>query len=242
MDVRDTTPVILIATASNEMRERWREALRDSAANDAVDAAQLRRRIRDEEPDLVLLDEALPGLGGLAGLTALRRLSPGTRILLLTAVPSDRDAVAAFKAGVRGYARRDLAAFLLRKAVAAMLAGEIWASRRVVGRLLDELTAHARLAVGDGARGQADLGALTAREREIALLIGSGAANKEIANAAGVTERTVKAHLTAIFRKLGVPDRLRLALFVSENDEVRRLAARTVTVRRSNLRRRASTE
>jgi DNA-binding NarL/FixJ family response regulator len=227
-------PVVVVASASTEMRQRWREALGTPAASDAIDAAAVRRLLRDEEPDLVLLDETLPGLGGPSGLSALHRLSPGTRMLVLAVVPSDRDAVAVFKVGARGYARRDLAAPLLRKAAHVILGGEVWASRRVVGRLLDELSAQSPLAVRATVAASTHLVALSAREREIALLVGSGASNKEVASAAGVTERTVKAHLTAIFRKLGVPDRIRLALLVSGSAELPPDAQRTV--RRSNLR------
>src|SRR5439155_25689548 len=95
--------------------------------------------------------------------------------------------------------------------------GELWASRALIARLVAELSARHRLrepALGHGA-GAERLTALTEREREIALLVGGGAANKEIAAHLGVTERTVKAHLTAIFRKIGVNDRLRLALLLN---------------------------
>jgi DNA-binding NarL/FixJ family response regulator len=133
-------------------------------------------------------------------------------VIAATARPTESEGVAVLRAGARGYCDRDLDPALLRKAVDVVQRGEVWASRVLIARLVEQLAAaimqpaHATAAAGSR------LDVLTARERQIALLVGAGAANKEIGHRLGVTERTVKAHLTAIFRKLGVTDRLRLAL------------------------------
>ena len=94
-----------------------------------------------------------------------------------------------------------------------MQKGEIWAGRTLVARLIEELGARVR--THPRTDSSARVGGLTTREREIAGLVSGGASNKEIAARLGVTERTVKAHLTAIFRKIGVTDRLRLALYLN---------------------------
>jgi DNA-binding NarL/FixJ family response regulator len=96
--------------------------------------------------------------------------------------------------------------------------GEIWVRRDLVPHLLEELTNRTnRRAKAAPAPPNRRLARLTPREREIVYLVGGGHSNKEIANELNVGERTVKAHMTAIFRKVGVSDRLRLALFVAEH-------------------------
>src|SRR5229473_3382155 len=94
--------------------------------------------------------------------------------------------------------------------------GEVWAGRKTIGALIEELDA----AVGDLSRRepgnlQKELHRLTLRERQILRLLSEGDSNKEIATALGVSVSTIKAHLTKIFRKLGQPDRVRLALYVA---------------------------
>ena len=93
--------------------------------------------------------------------------------------------------------------------------GEVWAGRKTIGRLLEELYA----VIGDLSPGehaaQGDLERLTSRERQILRRLTEGSSNKEIANALNVSVSTIKAHLTKIFRKLGQPDRVRLALYAA---------------------------
>jgi DNA-binding NarL/FixJ family response regulator len=97
--------------------------------------------------------------------------------------------------------------------VAVVQKGEVWIGRALVARIVDELGGAA--VAPNGHLSGASVSSLTSREREIAALVAAGGANKEIASQLGVSERTVKAHLTAAFRKLGVTDRLRLALFLN---------------------------
>jgi two-component system NarL family response regulator len=166
-------------------------------------------------PDVLFLDLGLPGLGGVGGLARILRLSPATRVILLTRSPNETQAVFALLAGARGYCHREMSPLLYRKAAAVVLRGEVWIGRRVILRLLERLAALTRRR---GRSGQPDpFHELAPREIEIAELIGGGASNKEIAARLSITESTVKAHLTSVFRKLGVPDRLRLALFMTEH-------------------------
>jgi two-component system NarL family response regulator len=162
---------------------------------------------------VAFVDAALFGARGAGELAALQRLSPATRFIVTSHHPAEREGLAAFRAGARGYCHRDLDPALLLKAVEVVQKGEIWAGRALVARLVEALGARP----GRARRSDAGtrLGPLTRRERDIAGLVASGAANKEIASRLAVTERTVKAHLTAIFRKLGLTDRLRLALYVN---------------------------
>ena len=208
--------MILLASANVAARRRWRRGLAHHATREAHDRGQLEHAMTHFTPGSVLLDVSLPGLRGPGDIAGLQRLSAASRIIVLAEAPSDSEGLAAFRAGAHGYCHRDLDPALVEKAVAAVQKGELWASRVLIARLVADLSSRHRLgepASHNGAAGSR-LAALTGRERETALLVGGGAANKEIAAHLGVTERTVKAHLTAIFRKIGVTDRLRLALLL----------------------------
>jgi DNA-binding NarL/FixJ family response regulator len=107
---------------------------------------------------------------------------------------------------------------MLTKAIEKVQEGEIWAGRRAIGTLFDEIfspSASNTVAAGRATAGKS-LESLTTRENETVWLLADGASNKEIASALNVSVSTVKAHLTSIFRKLEQPDRLRLALSLSE--------------------------
>ena len=163
-------------------------------------------------PRLLLLDLSLPGLDGPRGVAALQRMDPATRIVVFANNISDETEIALFKFGVRGCARRDIQPQQLKRIVAAIEQGELWIRRAITPRLMDELGARFR-DEGHAARFAGErLTGLTEREREIAALIGAGESNKQIARDLCITERTVKAHLTGIFRKVGVADRVRLAI------------------------------
>jgi DNA-binding NarL/FixJ family response regulator len=173
-------------------------------------------------PAMLLLDLTLLQLG-IESVPVIQRLSPTTRIVLFSSNPDEREAVSALKAGARGYHGRNIDPYLLKKAVQMVQQGEIWVGRNVIPHLLSELTSLTERRKRDApAKPDGRLARLTPREREITHLIGDGASNKEISSQLNITEKTVKAHLTAIFRKLGFSDRLRLALFVSEHSRLSR--------------------
>ena len=166
----------------------------------------------------MLLDIALPGLGGASGIASVQKLRAAAKIIVLTGAPDEREGIAILKAGARGYCHRDIDGALLEKATDVVLKGEIWVGRKLIPHLLEELTVLTEQRRRD-APGKSDerLERVTPRERQIVDLLSAGASNKEIAKRLNVTERTVKAHLTAIFRKLGLSGRLQLALFALEH-------------------------
>lgn len=209
--------LVVIASAVAGLRKRWRQALHGPyTTHEVTDRAQLERSLSNRTPLAVILDLSLPQLGGVGAVADIGRLRPGVKVVVLTGRPDEREGIAALKAGARGYCDRDIDGILLRKAVAVVQEGEIWVGRKLIPHLLEELTAAAEPAE-PAPKLDGGLDRITPREREIAHLLSAGASNKEIAKRLNVTERTVKAHLTAVFRKLGVSGRLQLALFVLEH-------------------------
>jgi two-component system NarL family response regulator len=212
--------VILIASSSSDMLATWEQGLQGfNVVLTVRRLGSLREGLVRVVPQVLLLDFDLPGLDGPKGVAGLRKANPATKIIVLTGVVSDEMELALFKAGAQGCCRSDIDPQLLKRVVVAVQQGELWIRRSITPRLLDELGARLR----DEARTThivaGLLADLTLREREIAELIGNGESNKQIARRLFITERTVKAHLTGIFRKLGIGDRLSLALRVSGRRE-----------------------
>jgi len=213
---RRNPATVLIASSAGDFRGRLRERLAAAyATHDVSQWESLDRTISTINPAVVLLDLGLLRSSGLSDLSILRRISRKARIILLSASPTDEEGVAGLKAGARGYCARDLDEDQLRKAVDRVQAGEIWAQRRLIPLLVDQCFRHPDVRPELRVRSRRRLALLTPREREIAFLIGSGATNRDIAARLKVGEGTVKAHLTAIFRKLGFTDRLQLGLFLA---------------------------
>ena len=212
--------MLVIASALVDLLARWRLHIRElGMVLEVSDIASLKAALSHYRPRILLLDLDLPGLGGQAGIAALRQLMPSTRIVVLGGPVSEDLELALFKTGVRGYCYADINPEVLYRVVTVVLAGELWIRRALVPQLLD--------ALGDRLRAQSHwflsttcrIGDLTHREQQIAARVGGGESNKQIARQLDITERTVKAHLTEIFRKLGIGDRLKLALIVSSSVE-----------------------
>ncbi len=208
-------PVLLIASPIARARRRWRQALKPGfALHEVVGRTALDRSMTNLKPAVLLLDIALRRINGVGGLSAIQQLSPQTKIVLLSSTPNVREGLSALKVGIRGYCNRDVKPSLLKNAVEIVQKGEIWVRPNLLSQLIEKgtsLTEHPP---------NTQLDRLTRREREIARLAGGGARNKEIANQLNVTEKTVKAHLTAIFQKLRLSGRLRLALFMTQHNRL----------------------
>src|SRR5262249_291500 len=157
----------------------------------------------------------LPGLERLHGVPRVQALSPATKILALAARVSDQESVAALEAGARGYFTRDIEPSQLHKAVEPLDRGEIWIHRRVINPPRATTPPRTRRAPPPAPAPDHRLYALTPREQQVAELITQGASNKDIARRLNISERTVKSHLTEMFRDLQVSDRLKLALTLS---------------------------
>jgi two-component system, NarL family, nitrate/nitrite response regulator NarL len=209
--------VILIASADDELRKRWTQALQGNfPIHEVSERTELEASLTNDKPSVLLLDLDLPRLREVGGVSALLRLSPSTNIILFASGHDDQAAMGALKAGAKGYCNKDTEPSLLKKAVSVVQKGEIWVGRKTIAHLLAEFTSLSESRQKNSPQlPEIYLNYLTPREQQIAILVGDGAHNKEIAYRLKISERTVKAHLTSIFQKLQIPDRLRLGLFVA---------------------------
>ena len=212
--------LVMIASADAELRQRWIAGLQNHFTIQQVWNEEVGRSLADSKPDLLLLDRDLPGIGGVEGLSVLHQMCPSTKIIFFTSRHDEREAVNVLKAGARGYCVKEIESSHLRKAVKVIQNGEVWVGRRIICQLLAELPSCTEKGQEDGpAQADVYLRYLTPRERQISLLVSEGSCNKEIASQLNISERTVKAHLTVVFHKLQISDRLRLGLFVAGQNQ-----------------------
>jgi DNA-binding NarL/FixJ family response regulator len=212
--------LVLIASADDELRKGWTQPLQEGfAIKEVSERTELEAKLTDCKPSVLLLDPGLPHLRDVASVSALQRLSPSTNIILFASGDDDQTAMEALKAGAKGYCSKDIEPSFLKKAVSAVQKGEIWIGRKIISQLLAELTSLSESRQKDSPQQtEMHINYLTPREQQIAIWVGDGAHNKEMAYRLKISERTVKAHLTSIFRKLQIPDRLRLGLFVAAHN------------------------
>lgn len=202
---------IIIASNEESVIQRWREALGENAIITTANSWQeLIGKLNTIKPDQYFLDLKLPGLQGLSG--ALELIPEHRRHLCLafTALPVDDEGIQLLKSGARAYCNRFIAPSLLKTISDLVAAGEVWLGASIMERLIRSIEEPEAKSADN------PLEELTDREREIALHISRGANNKVIASDLGISERTVKAHLTSIFGKTDTKDRLQLALLVKE--------------------------
>jgi DNA-binding NarL/FixJ family response regulator len=157
-------------------------------------------------PDVVLLDIALPDASGIDVLRAMDR-SNKVKIVLLTAAAEKEEIVEALQLGARGLVLKDAASTLLTKCIRAVAAGEYWFGRDRVGDLIDALRHLREVPVPSPAQ------TLTRRELRVVAAVVCGSTNRDISAELGLSEQTVKNYLSHIFDKVGVSNRLELALY-----------------------------
>ncbi len=140
---------------------------------------------------------------------AARRLLPDTRLVAMADSPDDEQALALMELGTVGYCHAYAGPGMLDQVATVVANSGLWVGPSLLQRMIKAAGARVKSTAPDPR-----LATLSPREREVAQQVGSGASNKEIARALDITERTVKAHLSAIFLKLGLRDRLQLALMM----------------------------
>ena len=179
----------------------------------AQDGRQVLEVLQLHEPDVLLLDLKMPGLDGLATLQRLQAAKNRTRVIVLTASDDKNEFVQAMKLGTSGIVLKQTATELLIKSIRKVYGGEIWLDSRTTAAVMRQFASP-----GDAGSKDRERSPLSQREREIVVLVAQGFKNKEIAERMFISEQTVKNHLHNIFDKLGVSDRLELALYAIHNN------------------------
>ena len=186
----------------------------------AQDGRQVLDVLQQYEPDILLLDLKMPGLDGLSTLQRLQVVKNKTRVIVLTASDDKNEFVQAMKLGTSGIVLKQTATELLIKSIRKVHAGEIWLDSHTTAAVIRQFVAadDAAPASAQSAPRDRERSPLSQREREIVALVAQGFKNKEMAEKMFISEQTVKNHLHNIFDKLGVSDRLELALYAIHNN------------------------
>jgi DNA-binding NarL/FixJ family response regulator len=171
----------------------------------AADGADALAAVARGEPDVVLMDLSMPGMGGIEATRGIAAAHPEVRIVALTSFSDSPQVLGALDAGAIGFLLKDASPDELRDAVRAAARGESPLSPKAAGALVATR--------GEGVRAVD----LSDREREVLGLVAEGLANKLIARRLEISEKTVKAHLTSVFQQIGVTDRTQAALWAREN-------------------------
>ncbi|MCO5110601.1 MAG: response regulator transcription factor [Burkholderiaceae bacterium] len=198
---------------------------------EAGDAAQALRLAPALQPDIILLDNHLPGVAGIDAVQDLRKLAPRTRVLMLTVSEDEQDLAMALRNGAQGYLLKTIDGDLLAQAIERAARGEPVVSPELMGKLVAAFQSQgapvlappppppaeppaAAPAVPDGAA------PLSPREEEVLREIARGASNKEIARTLDIAETTVKIHVQHILRKLGLSSRVQAAVYASDRGRI----------------------
>jgi two-component system, NarL family, nitrate/nitrite response regulator NarL len=174
---------------------------------EARNGAECIKMLGKLKPDILLLDLHMPDKDGFEVLEEINFDTIPTRVIILTAAEDDRDLVRAMRLGARGVVAKESAIDLLVKSIHHVYAGEIWLNSQMTAGVIKAFSSSSK----SGARIDKQL--ISNREMEVVQFVAQGFQNKEIGKELFISENTVKNHLHSIFDKLGVSDRLELALY-----------------------------
>ncbi len=202
---------ILVADDHAIFRDGLRKLLEGAddvqIVGEASNGVECTKMLGKLKPDILLLDLRMPEKDGLGVLEEVNFDTTQTRVIVLTAAEDDRDVVRAMRLGARGVVLKQSASDLLLKSIRKVSEGEIWLDNRMTAEVIDAFKKSSE----SGQRREKPL--LSDREKEIVQLVAQGFRNREIGEKLFISEQTVKNHLHNIFDKLGVSDRLELALY-----------------------------
>jgi DNA-binding NarL/FixJ family response regulator len=198
----------MIRVAVADDHPLFREGLRKALSlgtdlqlvGEASDGEQALRVCTEHRPDVLVLDVTMPRCDGFGVLEQIKRVAPETQVLVLTAHLEREYELRALAAGARAFLQKDGSVQIILKAIRAVAAGEVWASRLGSAEVLARLAPDHPLA------------GLTSRERNVLTLLGRGMMNREVAAKTGLSEKTVASHVANLISKLGVRGRVDAAL------------------------------
>src|SRR6059058_1265047 len=217
--------MVLLASPSKTIRNRWQRALTGFCpTHEVAEQFGLRQALTQYKPAVLLLDSDLIQHRGTRQLATLLQANPHTRIIFFTDHFNDTEAIAVLKGGARGYCVKKISGTSLKKAVQAVKKGEFWIGRRLIPLLIESLRGtgpggnEMSMRCNKPANSAVPLTVLSPRELDVASMVGIGEQNKLISSHLSISEKTVKGHLTNIFKKLGLSSRTQLALFIHQNN------------------------
>ncbi|MBB3870275.1 response regulator transcription factor [Parageobacillus toebii NBRC 107807] len=176
-----------------------------NVVGEAANGEEAVERVKELQPDVVLMDLVMPVMDGVEATKKIKELSPHTKILILTSFSDVDHVIPAIRAGASGYQLKDVEPDQLVQAIISVYRGE--------NQLHPKITAHLMTHLSKGDREEQLIETLTKREKEVLAEIAKGKSNKEIAAALMITEKTVKTHVSNILAKLNLADRTQAALY-----------------------------
>ncbi|MDQ2777720.1 MAG: response regulator transcription factor [Acidobacteriota bacterium] len=218
-----TVPIrVLIADGQPIVLEGLRSVLGQhttiQVVGEAADGMEAIDKAVHLDPDIVLMDLKLPRVDGLTVLRSIQTRAPRTKVMIFAASEQKDEFVEAMKLGCSGVLLKDGPVALIEKSLQKVQAGEIWLDSNTTAAVIRQFASPADFpAPSSNGKPIRERAQLSQREREIIVLIAQGYKNKEIAEKMFITEQTVKNHLHNVFDKLGVSDRLELALYAIHN-------------------------
>lgn len=201
---------VVVADDHPVVREGLRMMLEEMAegfevVGEARDGETAVRVAGERQPDVVLMDLRMPGMGGLEAIAQLRQRWPQIAVLILTTYNEDDLMIRGLQAGAAGYLLKDCSSEMVLKAIQTVARGEVLAQPEVMARILSHAAAHVDASAIPPEPTSASV--LTERELEILVAVAQGKRGKEIAAELHIADRTVRAHLTNVYYKLGVDSR-----------------------------------
>jgi two-component system, NarL family, nitrate/nitrite response regulator NarL len=192
---------------------------RFSVVGQASDAGEAYRHAASLQPDVILLDNHLPGVNGVDALSGLLEVAPQAKVLMLTVSESEHDLAAALRCGARGYLLKTVDSDVLAQSIVRTAAGDSVVSPEMTGKLVNAFQSLPDDASrqSPGPQASADpIHSLSPREQEILAGIARGQSNKEIARTLSIAETTVKIHVQHILRKLNLVSRVQAAVYAAQ--------------------------
>jgi DNA-binding NarL/FixJ family response regulator len=201
---------VLVREGTKEMLDREADMEVVTEAGDGEEAVRLAKEL---DPDIVVMDIALPKLNGIEATRQIKETSPRTAVLVLSAYDDDEYVFALLGAGAAGYLLKDVSTDELVEAIRAVQAGESMLHPAIARKVVNRFSRRV-----DAEREAPPLAELTEREIEVLQLAGKGITNREIADRLSISHRTVQAHLSHIFNKLGVGSRTEAVVYALRKD------------------------